>query len=209
MFVLFRFAYPRRALPLLALAPALALAVPAAAQETGPAPGARLDGCRQAGLTVTSQTRGDIPQGGPVALASWREIDRDVTLEDHMATQLATLGYTVDDNAFWRLVYETDSQAARTDRNFSIYSEIQGGKEPTAQGRYSFERGGEGCPPTSVYRMTLTVEDTGGREVWRGEATQVTLSTSPAADKDRLSTRLLNQLQADARLAPGAPADPE
>ena len=169
------------------------VAAPGQAQQTPP------EGCREPGLTIESRIKGDIPLGGPIALASWRELQRDVTLEEFIAGRLAPLGYEVDPDAFWRLVYETDDQPAGIDRRFSIYSEVQGGKEPAAQGQYRFDRGSDGCPPTSVYLMNVQIEDDGGRVVWRATATHVTQATEPTADKERLARRLISQLRADLR----------
>lgn len=184
---------------------------PAMAQTAGakPAEGTLNPVCREAGLTVASQILDDLPMGGPIALASWREIDRDLTLEERIAKRLTSLGFTIDEAAPWQLIYETDAQAADRNPRFSIYSEIQEGKEPVAQGRYSIERDGEICPPTSVYRMRFEIRDPGARTVWRATATHVTRTAKPTADKDRLADRLLSQLRADLRTAHNQPGGME
>lgn len=183
---------------LLAIA-VLALPLPGHAQG--------LDECAETGLTVESQVKGDIPLGGPIALGSWREVQRDVVMEEDIAAQLAPLGYVIDDNAFWQLVYETDSQHPTPRRPITLDSQVQGGKQPEAVGRYSFERDDRECPPLSTYTMTFEILDTGSRVVWRGHATNLSNSDSPVADKERMVERLINALRSDLRDVHNMPGD--
>lgn len=176
---------------------AVMVAVPSAAQSDVP-PDPDLDSnCPSPGLKVESQINGDMPLGGPLSLGSLRAIDRDVVLEESMAARLASLGYEIDENAFWQLVYATDFARTKERQSFSIQSQVQGGKEPEAIGRYAFDSSPDGCPPLSSYSMTLELLDQGSRVVWRGHAVRKTTSRSPEADKERLSERLLAALRSD------------
>ena len=188
---------------LLMLAAAAADAEPARAQTAVP------DGCREPGMTVESQVKGDIPAAGPIAIDSSRELDRDVTLEEYIAARLSELGYKVDSNAFWRLVYATDSQGSRQKPAFGVYSEGQSGDSTTAEGFYRLERGGADCPQLSSYSLHFEIEDDGGRIVWRGRASHVTLSASPTVDKREMADRLLHRLTADLREPATPPAGSE
>lgn len=169
------------------------LTAPAHAQETD------ISNCPETGLTVTSNISGDIPLGGPLALSSRNQLDRDVVMEESIERRLASLGYKIDDSAFWQLVYETDSTRPPEDRRFSINSQVQGGRQPEALGRYKFDSNPDGCGPLSVYTIAFEILDEGARVVWRGNATNHTNTTSPVADKERLTERLISALRSDLR----------
>lgn len=157
------------------------------------------DACPDLGLKIESHISGDIPLGGPIALGSRRAVDRDVTMEDDIAARLANLGFKMDDNAFWQLVYETDNQHPKADPNFTIQSEVQGGREPEAVGQYRFDRDGETCTPLSIYILNFEILDEGARVVWRGHAKNTTRTTAPVADKERMTERLISALRGDLR----------
>jgi hypothetical protein len=155
------------------------------------------DACSGLGLEIESHISGDIPLGGPISLASRRAVDRDVTMEDDIAERLASLGFKIDDNAFWQFVYETDNQHPKRDPNFTIRSEVQGGREPEAVGQYRFDRDGDVCSPLSTYTMDFEVLDEGARVVWRGHAKYTTRTQEPVADKERLTERLISAFRSD------------
>ncbi|GAA6155442.1 hypothetical protein [Pyruvatibacter sp.] len=155
------------------------------------------DACSGLGLEIRSHITGDIPLGGPIALASRRAVDRDVNMEDDIAARLANLGFKIDDSAFWQLVYETDNQHPKRDPNFTIRSEVQGGREPEAVGQYRFDRDGDVCSPLSTYTMDFEVLDEGARVVWRGHAKYTTRTQEPVADKERLTERLISAFRSD------------
>jgi len=157
------------------------------------------DETRTTGIRVESRVSGDIPLGGPISLASRREIDRDVVMEESIAARLATLGFEIDPNAFWQLVYESDSQGQPKDRRFSIQSSVQSGREPEAIGRYSFDSTPQDCPPLSTYTVNFKILDEGARVVWRGNAVNTTATASPVANKEALTERLINALRSDLR----------
>ncbi|WP_043949918.1 hypothetical protein [Candidatus Phaeomarinobacter ectocarpi] len=164
---------------------------------TANAQGAASEACSGLGLKIESHISGDIPLGGPISLASRRAVDRDVTMEDDIAARLANLGFKIDDNAFWQFVYETDNQHPKRDPNFTIRSEVQGGREPEAVGQYRFDRDGDVCSPLSTYTMDFEVLDEGARVVWRGHATYTTRTQEPVADKERLTERLISAFRSD------------
>ena len=155
--------------------------------------------CPETGLSVTSRVSGDIPLGGPISLGTRHELDRDIDMETNITERLAVLGYEVDDNAFWQLTYETDSSRPDDDPRFTIQSQVQGGKEPEAIGRYRLDRTPDGCGPLSTYSVTFEILDPGARVVWRGFATNVTSTKSPVVEKDRMVERLVNALRSDLR----------
>ncbi|MEO0961044.1 MAG: hypothetical protein AAFY01_01345, partial [Pseudomonadota bacterium] len=155
------------------------------------------DACSGLGLKIDSHISGDIPLGGPIALASRRAVDRDVNMEDDITARLANLGFKIDDNAFWQFVYETDNQHPKRDPNFTIRSEVQGGREPEAVGQYRFDRDGDVCSPLSTYTMDFEVLDQGARVVWRGHAKYTTRTQEPVADKERLTERLISAFRSD------------
>lgn len=155
------------------------------------------DACSGLGLEIDSHISGDIPLGGPIALGSRRAVDRDVTMEDDITARLANLGFKVDDNAFWQFIYETDNQHPKRDPNFTIRSEVQGGREPEAVGQYRFDRDGDVCSPLSTYTMNFEILDEGARVVWRGHAKYTTRTEEPVADKKRLTERLISALRSD------------
>ncbi|MEP0067771.1 hypothetical protein [Pyruvatibacter sp.] len=155
------------------------------------------DACSGLGLEIESHINGDIPLGGPIALASRRAVDRDVNMEDDITARLANLGFKVDDNAFWQFVYETDNQHPKRDPNFTIRSEVQGGREPEAVGQYRFDRDSDVCSPLSTYTMDFEVLDEGARVVWRGHAKYTTRTQEPVADKERLTERLISAFRSD------------
>jgi len=157
------------------------------------------EACPDFGLKIDSHISGDIPLGGPIALGSRRAVDRDVTMEDDIAARLANLGFKIDDNAFWQLVYETDSQHPKLDPNFTIQSEVQGGREPEAVGQYRFDRDGQTCTPLSIYILNFEILDEGARVVWRGHAKNTTRTSAPVADKERMTERLISALRGDLR----------
>ena len=159
------------------------------------------DACSGLGLKIESHVSGDIPLGGPISLTSRRAVDRDVNMEDDIAARLANLGFKIDDNAFWQFVYETDDEYARPNRNFSIRSEVQGGKEPEAVGQYRFDRDGDTCTPISTYTMNFEIIDASARVVWRGHARNTTRTEGPVADKERLTERLISALRGDLKQA--------
>lgn len=155
------------------------------------------DACSGLGLEIESHISGDIPLGGPIALGSRRAVDRDVNMEDDIAARLANLGFKINENAFWQLIYETDNQHPKRDPNFTIRSEVQGGREPEAVGQYRFDRDGDVCSPLSTYTMTFEVLDEGARVVWRGHAKNTTRTEEPVADKERLTERLISAFRSD------------
>lgn len=155
------------------------------------------DACSGLGLRIESHVSGDIPLGGPISLASRRAVDRDITMEEDIAARLGNLGFEIDDNAFWQFVYETDSQYAKPSPNFTIRSEVQGGKEPEAIGQYRFDRNGDTCSPMSTYMMNFEIIDASARIVWRGHAKNTTRTEAPVADKERLTERLISALRGD------------
>lgn len=155
------------------------------------------DACVGLGLEIDSHISGDIPLGGPIALVSRRAVDRDVTMEDDITARLESLGFKIDDNAFWQFVYETDNQHPKRDPNFTIRSEVQGGREPEAVGQYRIDRDGGVCSPLSTYTMDFEVLDEGGRVVWRGHAKYTTRTQEPVADKERLTERLISAFRSD------------
>lgn len=155
--------------------------------------------CPETGLSVTSRVSGDIPLGGPISLGTRHELDRDIDMEANITERLAVLGYEIDDNAFWQLTYETDSSRPEDDPRFTIQSQVQGGKEPEAIGRYRFDRTPDGCGPLSTYSVTFEILDPGARVVWRGFASNVTGTKSPVVEKDRMVERLVNALRSDLR----------
>lgn len=167
-----------------------------ASPQDAPAPAAE---CPKTGLNVTSRVSGDIPLGGPIVLSSRHELDRDVKMEESIASRLATLGFELDDNAFWQLSYETDSSSPVDDPRFTINSEVQGGKEPEAIGRYRFDRTPDGCGPLSTYTIDFEILDDGARVVWRGHAANITATKSPVVEKERMVERLVNALRSDLR----------
>ena len=174
-----------------ALLSLFSLATPAHAQDVS------TDACSGLGLKIESHVSGDIPLGGPIALASRRAVDRDITMEEDITARLANLGFKIDDNAFWQLVYETDNQYAKPDPNFTIRSEVQGGKEPEAIGQYRFDRNGDTCTPLSTYTMNFEILDASARVVWRGHAKNTTRTKDPVADKERMTERLISALRSD------------
>lgn len=155
------------------------------------------DACSGLGLKIESHISGDIPLGGPIAVGSRRAVDRDVNMEEDIAARLVNLGFKIDDNAFWQLIYETDDQHPKRDPNFTIRSEVQGGREPEAVGQYRFDRDGDVCSPLSTYTMDFEVLDEGGRVVWRGHAKYTTRTQEPVADKERLTERLISAFRSD------------
>lgn len=157
------------------------------------------DVCPQFGLKVESHISGDIPLGGPIAIGSRRAVDRDINMEEDIAARLANLGFKMDDNAFWQLVYETDNQHPKADPNFTIQSEVQGGREPEATGQYRFDRDGQTCTPLSIYILNFEILDEGARVVWRGHAKNTTRTNAPVADKERMTERLISALRGDLR----------
>jgi len=217
------FAWAASLMCLVCLLCLVALSLPAAGQ-TPPAasqtPPRDAITCPPTGLKVVSQINGDIPFGGPIALDSLRAVQRDVDMEESMTLQLSALGFTLNDDAFWQLVYTTDDELAMNAPRYSLERQLPAVDEPSKVGTRDlgssinapkrpqqalpFFRDPLGseptdCPSLSVYSMTFEIVDDGGRVVWRGIATNSTLTTSPVAAKQRMSELLINALGNDLR----------
>jgi len=178
---------------------AAVLLIHAASGSDAPAQAAGGENCPELGLTIDTHISGDIPLGGPMALGSRDAIDRDVVMEEDIAGRLESLSFRIDDNAFWQFIYATDSQAPRAERDFSIRSEVQSGRQPEAVGSYRIDRDGGICSPLSIYIMNFEIIDDGARVVWRGHARNTTRTEEPVADKERMTERLMNALRSDLR----------